>query len=156
MLEIAGVSAKHRTAVDDNIISNNCPVVDGHVGVNDAVFTNLHMISHKCARLNDGAFTYLSLFAHHFFGWLETTVRQDNLVECVERAVVNDESLAFRALHISSVDDDGGSRRTKHSLIIFRVIDKCYVTGLNLVKLIEPRDDAVGIADDFGSTNKIG
>ena len=155
MLEIASVGRDDCTAVDDDVVTNDSPIVNGHVGMNDAVLTYFNMLCHKCTRLNDCALTYLSFRTDHGCSRLKSAIRQDDLVERVKRTTVDDECLSCWAFNIIGIDNDDCRGRIQHSLIVFRMIDESDVTSLYLMKLIESRDGLVLVADNLGRANEI-
>ena len=136
--------------MDDDIVANHTVVVDGYIGINEAVLSDDGLVPHKAAWHDERALPYLSAVADGLGLRLVGTEMSHEAQEGIERIVVKQQGLAFGADHFLINKDHRGGR-VKGFGIVFRVVDEGDVARLHLMDFVQACDGEVGWADIFGT-----
>ena len=125
-------------------------VIDGHIGMDEAVLSDDGVMSDKAARHNERALPYLGRIADGLRLRLEGTEMPHDTQECIERIVMEQQGLAFRADHFL-INKDHRRGRVERLGVVFRVVDEGDVARLHLVDFVQACDRKIGGANIFGT-----
>ena len=99
-LEIKGIRSNHRSGVDNHTIANDGMVVNGYVGMNEAITANFYMVADKASRLNVGSFANAGQGADHLPGGLIRHEKIDQKIIITEGVIANEQGFPRRTLNL--------------------------------------------------------
>ena len=149
-LEIIAVSPDDAARMNDDIVANHAVVVDGHIGMDEAVLPDDGMVSDKSPRHNLRPLAYRRTVADGLRLRLEGAEMPHDTQEGIKRVVMEQQCLALGTDHllINKHHRCGGVEGLG---VVFRVVDEGDVACFHLVDFVQASDRKVGGANIFGA-----
>ena len=66
-LQVIGIGSDDRTGLDDHVVADHSVIADCHIGMNDAVGSDLHVVTNESPWLNHSPLADLSPTTYHVY-----------------------------------------------------------------------------------------